>query len=96
MDAVGKMGACKLRSKSFNGLDQGFFLVYSDMAHVGIEIVFGKLPADFFRPAARDTGAKQSAGLQHPLYLAQRTDGERFLDTYRRIGMAPFKEAIYG
>ena len=30
------------------------------------------------------------------VYLAQRTDGERFLDTYRRIGMEPFKEALYG
>ncbi len=30
------------------------------------------------------------------VYLAQRDEGERFLDTYRRIGMAPFKEAIYG
>ena len=30
------------------------------------------------------------------LYLGARTDGERFLDTYRRIGMAPFKEALYG
>lgn len=29
-------------------------------------------------------------------YLAERTEGERFVDTYRRIGMAPFKEAIYG
>lgn len=29
------------------------------------------------------------------LYMAQRQDGERFLDTYRRIGMDPFKEAIY-
>ena len=29
-------------------------------------------------------------------YLATRTDGERFVDTYRRVGMAPFKEAIYG
>jgi sulfite reductase (NADPH) hemoprotein beta-component len=29
------------------------------------------------------------------VYLAQRQDGERFLDTYRRIGMEPFKEAIY-
>jgi sulfite reductase (NADPH) hemoprotein beta-component len=29
------------------------------------------------------------------LYLAQREAGERFLDTYRRLGMAPFKEAIY-
>ncbi|QZP07939.1 nitrite/sulfite reductase [Caenibius sp. WL] len=30
------------------------------------------------------------------VYLANRQDGERFLDTYRRIGMAPFKEALYG
>ena len=29
-------------------------------------------------------------------YLAERADGERFVDTYRRVGMAPFKEAIYG
>jgi sulfite reductase (NADPH) hemoprotein beta-component len=25
-----------------------------------------------------------------------RQEGERFLDTYRRVGMEPFKEAIYG
>ncbi len=30
------------------------------------------------------------------VYLAQKQGEERFLDTYRRIGMAPFKEAIYG
>ena len=30
------------------------------------------------------------------VYLAQRNEGERFLDTYRRIGMEPFKEALYG
>jgi len=30
------------------------------------------------------------------VYLAARNDGERFLDTYRRIGMEPFKEALYG
>ena len=29
-------------------------------------------------------------------YLETREDGERFLDTYRRVGMEPFKEAIYG
>jgi sulfite reductase (NADPH) hemoprotein beta-component len=29
------------------------------------------------------------------VYLRERADGERFLDTYRRIGMEPFKEAIY-
>jgi len=29
------------------------------------------------------------------VYLANRQDGERFVDTFRRIGMAPFKEALY-
>ena len=29
-------------------------------------------------------------------YLAERAPGERFLDTYRRLGMEPFKAAIYG
>ena len=29
-------------------------------------------------------------------YRAQRTPGERFIDTYRRVGMDGFKEAIYG
>ena len=28
-------------------------------------------------------------------YLGARQEGERFLDTYRRIGAAPFKEAVY-
>ncbi|MFZ5794772.1 MAG: nitrite/sulfite reductase [Sphingomonas sp.] len=30
------------------------------------------------------------------VYLAKRAEGERFLDTYRRVGMEPFKEALYG
>jgi sulfite reductase (NADPH) hemoprotein beta-component len=29
-------------------------------------------------------------------YMEQREDGERFLDTCRRVGIAPFKEAVYG
>jgi len=29
-------------------------------------------------------------------YLAERSEGERFVDTFRRVGIAPFKEAIYG
>ena len=28
-------------------------------------------------------------------YLGIRTDGERFLDTYRRVGLEPFKETVY-
>ena len=29
-------------------------------------------------------------------YVALRESNERFLDTYRRVGFEPFKEAIYG
>jgi sulfite reductase (NADPH) hemoprotein beta-component len=29
-------------------------------------------------------------------YLEVRDDGERFLDTYRRVGVEPFKAAVYG
>ncbi len=29
-------------------------------------------------------------------YVARRADEETFLDTYRRIGLAPFKESVYG
>ena len=29
------------------------------------------------------------------VYMDLRQDGERFLDTYRRVGIAPFKEAVY-
>ncbi len=29
-------------------------------------------------------------------YLETRNDGERFLDTYRRVGLEPFQEAVYG
>lgn len=29
------------------------------------------------------------------VYLHQRLRGERFLDTYRRVGLVPFKEAVY-
>ncbi len=28
-------------------------------------------------------------------YLIHRKDGERFLDTVRRTGLQPFKEAVY-
>jgi len=30
------------------------------------------------------------------VYLGERTDGEEFLATYRRVGPQVFKEAVYG
>ena len=47
----------------------------------------------FFRP---QDGVVDAIERVTDRYLAERTDGERFVDTYRRIGMEPFKEAIYG
>jgi sulfite reductase (NADPH) hemoprotein beta-component len=29
------------------------------------------------------------------VYLRERRPGERFLDTYRRAGLTPFKEGVY-
>jgi len=29
-------------------------------------------------------------------YIDIRESGERFIDTYRRVGMDPFKEVLYG
>jgi len=47
-------------------------------------------------PGFSEDGVVDAVEKVTDLYLSQRKDGERFLDTYRRIGMAPFKEALYG
>ena len=47
-------------------------------------------------PGFSEDGIVDAVEKATDVYLAKRESGERFLDTYRRIGMAPFKEAIYG
>ena len=47
-------------------------------------------------PGFDEDGVIVAVEIVTDVYLAARTDGERFLDTYRRIGMEPFKEALYG
>jgi sulfite reductase (NADPH) hemoprotein beta-component len=47
-------------------------------------------------PGFDEDGIVTAIGKATDFYLDQRAEGERFLDTYRRLGMAPFKEAIYG
>ena len=47
-------------------------------------------------PGFTEDGVVDAIEKATDVYLAQREEGERFLDTYRRIGTAPFKEAIYG
>jgi len=46
-------------------------------------------------PGFDEAGVVDALEKATDVYLAQRQEGERFLDTYRRIGMEPFKEAIY-
>jgi len=47
-------------------------------------------------PGFSEDGIVDAVEKATDVYLRERADGERFVDTYRRIGMAPFKEAIYG
>ena len=47
-------------------------------------------------PGFDEAGIVDAVETAADVYLRERNDGERFLDTYRRIGMEPFKEALYG
>jgi sulfite reductase (NADPH) hemoprotein beta-component len=47
-------------------------------------------------PGFSEDGIVDAVEKATDVYLRERAEGERFLDTYRRIGMTPFKEAIYG
>ena len=47
-------------------------------------------------PGFNEAGIVDAVETVADLYLAQRQEGERFLDTYRRLGMDAFKEALYG
>ncbi|WP_121118460.1 nitrite/sulfite reductase [Croceibacterium ferulae] len=58
----------------------------------GADTSLGKITG----PGFDEDGVVDAIEKTTEVYLAQRQDGERFLDTYRRIGMEPFKEALYG
>jgi sulfite reductase (NADPH) hemoprotein beta-component len=47
-------------------------------------------------PGFDEAGIVDAVEKATDVYLAHKQEGERFLDTYRRIGMEPFKEALYG
>jgi len=47
-------------------------------------------------PGFSEDGVVDALEKATDVYVRERQPGERFLDTYRRIGMDPFKEAIYG
>jgi len=47
-------------------------------------------------PGFDEDGVVDAVEKATEVYKALRQGDERFLDTYRRVGLAPFKEAIYG
>ena len=75
------------------GVDKGGTEFYqitlggSEAADASLGAILGPaVPADRIADAVEDVVAA---------YVALRQPGERFLDTYRRVGMAPFKERVY-
>jgi sulfite reductase (NADPH) hemoprotein beta-component len=56
------------------------------------DVAIGKI----IGPGFDEDGVVDAVEKATEVYKALRQDGERFLDTYRRVGMEPFKEAIYG
>jgi sulfite reductase (NADPH) hemoprotein beta-component len=51
--------------------------------------------AQILGPAVSAQAAPKAVEALVETYLRERKDGERFLDTFRRTGLAPFKEAVY-
>jgi sulfite reductase (NADPH) hemoprotein beta-component len=47
-------------------------------------------------PGFDEDGVIEAVDTVTDVYLEHRQEGERFIDTYRRLGMDPFKEALYG
>ena len=52
--------------------------------------------AKIIGPGFSEDGVVEAIEKAVNVYTSLRSDGERFVDTYRRVGEAPFKEAIYG
>lgn len=52
--------------------------------------------AQILGPGFTEDGIVEAVDKATRFYLSARAPGERFLDTWRRLGAAPFKEAVYG
>ncbi len=50
---------------------------------------------DLIGPALNEQDALRAIDTLVETYLGLRQEGERFLDTYRRVGLTPFKEQVY-
>jgi sulfite reductase (NADPH) hemoprotein beta-component len=50
---------------------------------------------DVLGPAVAGPKVAQAVDALVDTYMRERTEGERFVDTYRRVGLSPFKAAVY-
>ena len=64
---------------------------------LGGDVDFGKTAlGTILGPAVEADKVVEAVDALVATYLEARADGERFVDTYRRIGAQPFKERVYG
>ncbi|HTR86907.1 MAG TPA: nitrite/sulfite reductase, partial [Reyranella sp.] len=64
---------------------------------LGGDVDFGQTAlGDIIGPAVEADRVVEAVDALVATYLESRADGERFVDTYRRIGVQPFKERVYG
>ena len=64
---------------------------------LGGDVDFGKTAIGaILGPAVTADKVVEAVDAMVATYLDNRGDGERFVDTYRRIGAQPFKERVYG
>jgi sulfite reductase (NADPH) hemoprotein beta-component len=63
---------------------------------LGGDVDFGRTSlGDIIGPAVGAEDVVEAVDALVATYLERRRDGERFVDTYRRIGVEPFKERVY-
>jgi len=79
-----------LEGKAFEFFDYGFIFEYGGSGAEDASL--GRITG----PGFDENGIVDAVEKVTDVYLGVRREGERFLDTYRRIGMEPFKEALYG
>ena len=76
------------------GVDKNGIELYQ--ISLGGDVDFGKTAlGTIIGPAVTADKVVEAVDALVAIYLEARTDGERFVDTYRRIGAQPFKERLY-
>ena len=71
-------------------------VVYGDLVYLAGQVAEDTSLGKITGPGFDEDGIVDAVERVTDKYLELREGEERFLDTYRRVGFDPFKEAIYG